>query len=602
MNAPLLSINTVSNCSIDAGHIGIKMVGNAFARYMYATGNEININGTTGTGFNLANYGIWMSESNSVTNVRYTADNNNITLTNAAHGIYAGALNTAKIKYNTVKLNGNGNGISVSSNRNSSISCNTVTGTYATGITGSSSGISAGNMNNKVTLYCNTVDSTYRGFNFGGQNPSTVFKGNEMNTHYVGLYLNTGSPTNPTYIGMQPHHGNKWNLPTVSGFGGMNLAPTTPLINASRFDVNPLSGVEYNPVVTPPTWFHTDTIGNTFYCYSSTVCSSPPPAMADTTIRDLIESGIFDSEEISVEAKSIAREYIYNELAKDSALWIEDSTFIQFMLENQNENTGYLYSVEEYMRGAYNYDSTLMALLDSCNLQITLLNDSIEKLYELRMDDLVEQVVYAIGFLNQTINNINIQRDAILTNNLENADFQNDYVVNGETPEINTAAVNDIEIQYLETAQDKQILIDNYNELLAIANQCPFVGGAAVERARTFIALINDSIFYDDANICLQSGIYRFAKDSIKNVEQNKILIQPNPANDKVEINLLGKLDEGVCKVEIRNSIGEIILTDEMNCIEKHRVIDLSKLSQGAYSIRVNANNIELIEKLVIIK
>lgn len=127
------------------------------------------------------------------------------------------------------------------------------------------------------------------------------------------------------------------------------------------------------------------------------------------------------------------------------------------------------------MRGAYNYDSTLMALLDSCNLQITLLNDSIEKLYELRMDDLVEQVVYAIGFLNQTINNINIQRDAILTNNLENADFQNDYVVNGETPEINTAAVNDIEIQYLETAQDKQILIDNYNELLAIANQCPLL-------------------------------------------------------------------------------------------------------------------------------
>ena len=52
-------------------------------------------------------------------------------------------------------------------------------------------------------------------------------------------------------------------------------------------------------MVTPPTWFHTDTIGNTFYCYSSTVCSSPPPAMADTTIRDLIESGIFDSEEIS---------------------------------------------------------------------------------------------------------------------------------------------------------------------------------------------------------------------------------------------------------------------------------------------------------------
>lgn len=343
-------------------------------------------------------------------------------------------------------------------------------------------------------------------------------------------------------------------------------------------------------------------MSNTYYCYSSTVCSSPPPALSDTTIRDLIELGIFDSEEISEESKAIAREYIYAELANDSALWISDSTYIQFMLENQNENTGYLYSVEEYMRGAYTYDSTLMALLDSCNLQIALLTDSIEKLHEDGLDDLVEQVVYAIGFLNQTINNINIQREVILTNNLENADLQNDYVVNGETPEINTAAVNDIEIQYLETAQDKQVLIDNYNELLAIANQCPFVGGAAVERARTFIALINDSVFYDDANVCLQSGIYRIANsDSLVEITTG-IIIKPNPANDKVEILLNGDFGEGLCKVEIRNFIGELILTNEMNCKNKHKVIDLSKLSQGIYSIKVSANNIELIQKLVIVK
>jgi hypothetical protein len=600
-NAPMASTNTVSYCIITAVHIGIKMVGNPFARFMYATNNDITINGGSTSGFSLANYGLWMSEGNAVTNVRYMASDNIVNISNTLHGIYAGALNTAKIKYNTVKLNGSGSGISVFANRNTSISCNNVKGNYSTGSIGSSNGITSGNTNNKVTVYCNTVDSTFRGFNFGGANPNTVFRGNEMNTHYVGLYLNTGSPSNPTYMGIQPHHGNKWNLPTVSGFGGMNLT-LVQYVQLSRFDVDGTTlGTVYYPVVTPPTWFR-DTTGNTFYCYSSTVCSTPPPSLSDTTINELIATGAFDSEEISNEARAIAEEYLYRELADDSALWVNDSTYIQFMLENQNENTGYLYSVEEYMRGAYNYDSTLTALLDSCNLQIALLTDSIEKLYELGMDDLAEQVVYAIGFLNQTINNINIQREAILTNNLENADLQNDYVVDGEIPEINAAYINEIEIEYLEGGNDIQFLIDNYSIILAVAMQCPFAGGSAVERARTFIALINDSIFYDDANICLQSGIYRFAKNSIKNIEQNKILIQPNPAKDKVEINLLGNFDDGVCKVEIRNFIGEMILTDEMNCIEKHRVINLSKLSQGVYSIRVNANNIELMQKLVIIK
>lgn len=207
------------------------------------------------------------------------------------------------------------------------------------------------------------------------------------------------------------------------------------------------------------------------------------------------------------------------------------------------------------------------------------------------------------NFLNQTINNITIQREATLNNNLENAELQNEYVVNGELPETNTAYINGIEIEYLERGNDIQYLIDNYSGILAIASQCPFAGGSAVERARSYVALINDSVYYDDLNVCLQSGIYRMANvDSEKTNNSNSIIIKPNPASEKVEINLLGNFDDGVCRIEIRNSIGEIILTDEMNCKDKHKVINLSKLSQGVYSIRVNANNIELMQKLVIIK
>ncbi|MBK8875514.1 MAG: right-handed parallel beta-helix repeat-containing protein [Bacteroidetes bacterium] len=154
-------------------------------------------------------------------------DDNNITLNNAQNGIYSGVLNTAKIKFNVIKINDNSNnsGISVWANRYSRISCNSVTGNYSSGATGNTNGISMGN-NSLVgsnTLYCNSVDSTYRGFYFGGQNPSTVFKGNEMNKHWVGLYLNTGAPGNPTFIRTQPHFGNKWNIPSFKWGWRVNL-------------------------------------------------------------------------------------------------------------------------------------------------------------------------------------------------------------------------------------------------------------------------------------------------------------------------------------------------------------------------------------------
>jgi len=204
---------------------------------MYATNNNITINGMTTSGLSLAHYGIWMSEGNANTFVRYNASNNILYLNNALHGIYAGALNTAKVKYNNVKINGNGNGISVFANQRSNVSCNNVEGTYSSGITGNSMGYTIGNSNNKLTVSCNMADSTYRGFNLGGSNPSTVFKGNEMNRHYVGLYLNTGSPTNPTYMGTQPHHGNEWNGPFLSTFGGLNLTTNPFYIFQSLFSI-----------------------------------------------------------------------------------------------------------------------------------------------------------------------------------------------------------------------------------------------------------------------------------------------------------------------------------------------------------------------------
>ena len=48
--------------------------------------------------------------------------------------------------------------------------------------------------------------------------------------------------------------------------------------------------------------------------------------------------------------------------------------------------------------------------------------------------------------------------------------------------------------------------MNNYQQILSIAEQCPYSGGVAVYIARSLIALFNDSIIYDDENNCLQQG------------------------------------------------------------------------------------------------
>jgi hypothetical protein len=609
IQTPLAKSSSVRNSVITSSHIGIYFSSNPFAKFMTASNNIITINGSVSSGLSLAHFGIWMSEFNPAAPPKYFANDNTITLTNATHGIYAGGLDAAKIKYNNVKINGNGNGISVFANRKSSINCNTVTGTYANGATGNSNAYNAGSNSSvgKNTLYCNTADSTYRGFSFGGQNPSTIFRGNEMNNHWVGLYLNTGSIGNPTYIGIQPQHGNKWNTTSLSGFGGVNLAGN-PYIPASRFDVDGALGGTYYPNVTPTPWFR-DTTGSTFYCSSSTVCISPPPSLADTSIARLIAEGMFDSEEISDESRAIAEEYLYRELVDDSALWFSDSTYIAFMLEKQDENTGYLYHAEEYMRAAYHYDSTLLALLDSVAIQLALFADSIsnidkwhESSPELDVDSIMHVWTDKVNFLNQTINNINIQREGILTNNLENAALQNDYVVDGEVPEINAAAINELETLYIESGEDIGVLHSYYSTILTVATQCPYTGGEAVIRARTFVAMLNDSLGYDDANVCLQSGVYRMAQNSNEETPaNNEIIVKPNPATDKIDIVLIGNF-EGLCTIEIVNTLNEKNISEQMNCKEKEKTINITSLAQGVYTVKVSAGNKMQVQKITIIR
>jgi len=183
---------------------------------------------------------------------------------------------------------------------------------------------------------------------------------------------------------------------------------------------------------------------------------------------------------------------------------------------------------------------------------------------------------------------LQIQREAMMTDNLQNAELNNNMVVNAELPEINSIIINDIEIHYLETGEDLNEIIANYALLLSIANQCPYAGGPAIERARTFVALINDSILYDDENVCLQSGIYKIIGEDLNN--QTSLKIHPNPASTLIDISLIGAF-RGICKIEILDATGKNIMSTKMTCMKKNTRLDISRLTQGKYVVKVQLHD-----------
>ncbi|MBK8876574.1 MAG: T9SS type A sorting domain-containing protein [Bacteroidia bacterium] len=221
---------------------------------------------------------------------------------------------------------------------------------------------------------------------------------------------------------------------------------------------------------------------------------------------------------------------------------------------------------------------------------------------ELDVDSMVTVWTDRLNFLNQTATNINLQREGIISNNLENAELQNDYVVGDIVPYSNNSYINEREIAFLESGNNLEEVTNYYSEILSIAQQCPYTGGPAVERARILIALVNDSVFYDDANTCMQVGVYRQQNiDIFTEPTSNSILINPNPAKDKIEIKLKGDF-KGLCKVEISNMMNELVIQQGMNCEEKTTTIDVSTLSQGIYTVKVSVDKQFYISKLSIIK
>ena len=120
---------------------------------------------------------------------------------------------------------------------------------------------------------------------------------------------------------------------------------------------------------------------------------------------------------------------------------------------------------------------------------------------------------------------------------------------------------------------------------IPIAQQCPDQGGQSVFRARHFVAMINDSIEYDDAGVCLSQGILR--TPNFNNTLQPCLIGLPNPAIDEVEI-LLINYREAEFNLSIVDLEGKILFNSVLKNGTSQNRISTEMLTPGVYIVEAS--------------
>lgn len=132
--------------------------------------------------------------------------------------------------------------------------------------------------------------------------------------------------------------------------------------------------------------------------------------------------------------------------------------------------------------------------------------------------------------------------------------------------------------------------------LYNIAIQCSLAGGASVYWARNMYRLVDEELYYNDADVCEAQGLQYRQASTQPSEDLSSISVHPNPAKDKIYIQTH---QNEVYKFELYNVLGrrdmEITMTDNES-------ISVAQLTSGMYFYRIILMSGEIVTGKVIIQ
>ncbi|HNQ12412.1 MAG TPA: T9SS type A sorting domain-containing protein [Bacteroidia bacterium] len=182
---------------------------------------------------------------------------------------------------------------------------------------------------------------------------------------------------------------------------------------------------------------------------------------------------------------------------------------------------------------------------------------------------------------------------------LDSLTANNDAISTSNVFEQNEKLVNEL---YLQTVSREIYSFNSsqQSQLWSICNQCPYVAGDAVFRARALYALVNDSMYFNDLTLCKNAGIInRFEAEAS---EAESFQIYPNPSSGMFTIALSEFIDAGNLSIAIYTMQGTLVKQIDVSLANREMKVDLLGMEPGIYFAALLQNqSIHSVQKLVVI-
>jgi len=592
----------IFNNKLDTRFDGIQLYMNDGCVHMDIAINDITFATNPPPGQFVKGYSAIVVKEANAANLNSVIQNNTIhyraNATTAYAGIRLTSANDFKVLNNTLEMDNNANnyaGIYTSGCTRPLISCNTVTGSNTNYNVNDGQSAIRNNMGDGVSIVCNDVDATTNGILFSGATLNTDLSGNNIRRHKWGLHAGGA-----TVLQDQDRKGNLWyNTPEPNG-----LHAWSENLNAGDYPCNyfpeMIMGGNAEPVQQlPVNWFlpvngpnYRCDDGETNYCaqYEKLVCEACKTELDAKVANDDLENNPYTEE-----TKQILENDLYKKLDNAPIMLANDQELADFYAAMQNTNVAQFKLINDDYLALYDLDASITAYLAANKTQIEGLMDQLKLAMQQLADETLtpaqrQTIMANANGLQLSVRNLTTLNDQALqlaatskALNADNVKAANNSVGTTELIETNEKQVKEI---YLNTVAKE---VDSFTSteaaaLLAIANQCPMVGGNAVYRARSLYALIDDDMEYNDASLCLQHGIiYKSRKP--KTITE--VSIQPNPTNDAATL-LYPFYEDMQGTLIIYDALGKEVQRHRLSQDVVRYEFSTAELKQGAYHYAVS--------------
>jgi len=581
----LIDDNTITNA-----HIGIK-VGHADPNgSVTITNNEISTNTNPGE----EGVGIWLFENKAPTLVK---DNIPITVKGTGVGMLLESSSRAVVSNNRVILDNTDEaeaGIVVENVYKTRLFDNWVIGDGITGDANENIGLeiacSPGN-----AYCCNILNNTRLGIRiFGGSASENLLRGTTFGTHYVSLLL----PDVNAVLGTQEHTRNRWleeTAETVYDVPSIFAQAYPFIVDITLSNGHPTFAPE-SP--SPSEWFDVqedpspvapcDLCGSSTGFFAPTSNDTKRIANGDTTLLPAVSWEL--------------QRYIYGKLNEIPG----DTTNGKFRANAENSTIGYFQVINDEITSIFAADSVSRAQLKT---NLVLADEKLDTMILIDSLLLVADSLETIGLMQ----NPEALVDALVVLGLDNDDLVaeitdnftaaavavhaiNDTITVVEDFEINEKVVNDLYLAYLAEADTSAT-----DTLEIIAAQCPLLGGNAVYRARTLLALMTgELVSYNDSLICAE--IESFSRHGLPAeiaAQVQELSIYPNPANKEVKVSWRQPVRQSG-SLTLYDLHGRKVLGLILGEGEATRTIALPDLPGSVYVLRLQLDEQDFVKKIAI--